>query len=390
MPGEENPQQPVSVLYVDDEVGLLELGKDFLGRTSGFKVDIMDDPQEALERLLTDRYDAIVSDYQMPSMDGIAFLKELRKRNNRTPLIIFTGKGREDVVIEALNSGADFYLQKGGNPSAQFAELSNMIRQSVCKKKNEIQLYRTKQNLAAILDTMIDGMVITDVNGTILSMNKTTLKTMDMENECGLLGTNVFDHILDEDQGWLKEEFVKTLYGKQTPMRPFRSVTPDGKVMWMEAISTKMRYEGQDAVLIVFRDISQRMAAEERLRLSEERYSSIVESQTEMICRFLPNLDVTFMNRSFINTFKQAIDGEVRNIGEFASPSEREMFKQFLRNFTPEDRMKTLTRPFPLKDGTDGSVEWNVHVLFDAEGVPVGYQAVGRIKVVVKRAVNRN
>jgi PAS domain S-box-containing protein len=265
-----------------------------------------------------------------------------------------------------------------------------MIRQSVCKKKNEILLYRTKQNLTAILETMIDGMVIADVNGSILSVNKTTVKTMDMEDECGLLGTNVFDHTLDEDKGWLREEFVKTFHGKQTPMRPFRSVTPDGKVMWMEAISTKMRYEGQDAVLIVFRDISQRMAAEERLRLSEERYSSIVDLQTEMICRFLPNMDVTFMNQSFVNTFKQVFDGEVRNLGELASPSEREVLRQFLRSFTPEDRMKVFTCPFPLMDGTEGVAEWNVNALFDAEGVPVEYQAVGRVKVVVKRAVSRN
>lgn len=137
-------------------------------------------------------------------------------------------------------------------------------------------------------------------------------------------------------------------------------------------------------------DISQRKEAEEKLRLSEERYSSIVESQTEMICRFLPNLDVTFMNRSFINTIKQVIDCEVRNIGELVSPSECEMFKQFLRGFTPEDRMKTLTRPFPLKDGTEGSVDWNVHALFDAEGVPVEYQAVGRVKVTLKRVVSRD
>jgi DNA-binding NarL/FixJ family response regulator len=47
------------------------------------------------------------------------------------PFIIFTGKGREEVVIEALNSGADFYIQKGGDPKAQFAELAHKIRQAV-------------------------------------------------------------------------------------------------------------------------------------------------------------------------------------------------------------------------------------------------------------------
>ncbi len=59
----------------------------------------------------------------MPGMDGIQLLKALRDSGDRTPFILFTGRGREEVAIEALNHGADFYLQKGGNVEVQFAEL---------------------------------------------------------------------------------------------------------------------------------------------------------------------------------------------------------------------------------------------------------------------------
>ncbi len=74
-----------------------------------------------------DRLAAAVSDDQMPAMDGIEFLKAVRGWGDKTPFIIFTGKGREDVVIEALNTGADFYLQKGGEPKSQFPELAHKI-----------------------------------------------------------------------------------------------------------------------------------------------------------------------------------------------------------------------------------------------------------------------
>jgi len=77
------------------------------------------------------RYDAIISDFQMPEIDGITLLKEIRASGNTIPFIIFTGRGREDVVIEALNNGADHYIQKGGNPDAQFTELAHSIRRSV-------------------------------------------------------------------------------------------------------------------------------------------------------------------------------------------------------------------------------------------------------------------
>jgi DNA-binding response OmpR family regulator len=104
------------ILYVDDEPCLLDIGKLFLERSGQFSVDIITDAPAALCLLDTKTYDAIVSDYQMPDMDGIAFLKKVRTSGNTTPFILFTGKGREEIVIEAINSGADFYIQKGGEP----------------------------------------------------------------------------------------------------------------------------------------------------------------------------------------------------------------------------------------------------------------------------------
>jgi len=124
------------VLYVDDEPGLLEIGKLFLEKEGEFAVDTLTSAREALDQLNTERYDAIISDYQMPEMDGITFLKQLKASGDATPFIIFTGRGREEVVIEALNEGADFYIQKGGEPKAQFVELANKIRYAVSRRRS--------------------------------------------------------------------------------------------------------------------------------------------------------------------------------------------------------------------------------------------------------------
>ncbi len=112
-----------SVLYVDDEPMLLELAKIFLEQTGDFRVDTLTSAPAALDILTRTSYDCIISDYQMPVMDGIVFLKTVRSRGNALPFIIFTGKGREEVVIEALNSGADFYLQKGVIPKHSLPNL---------------------------------------------------------------------------------------------------------------------------------------------------------------------------------------------------------------------------------------------------------------------------
>lgn len=63
----------------------------------------------------------------MPGMDGIAFLKALRVEYPTLPFIIFTGRGREDVVVSAFEAGVDFYFLKGGAPKPQFAELAGKI-----------------------------------------------------------------------------------------------------------------------------------------------------------------------------------------------------------------------------------------------------------------------
>ena len=63
----------IRVLYVDDEPGLLELSKLFLESEGSFAVDTLTSASEALIHLKTKRYDAIISDYQMPEIDGIGF-----------------------------------------------------------------------------------------------------------------------------------------------------------------------------------------------------------------------------------------------------------------------------------------------------------------------------
>jgi CheY-like chemotaxis protein len=143
----------ISVLYVDDEPALLEIGAFFLEGSGLMHVDCIDSAHEALKMIGTTRYDAVVSDYQMPGMDGIAFLKELREDYPDLPFIIFTGKSREEIVIEALNSGADYYIQKGGEPQPQFAELAHCIRRSVERHRANETIFHQNRLYSVVSST---------------------------------------------------------------------------------------------------------------------------------------------------------------------------------------------------------------------------------------------
>ncbi len=141
----------ISILLVDDEEILLEASKLYLENLSEkFQIFPLNSAIKALEKLDSNAFDIIISDYQMPKMNGLEFLEKLRSVGNETPFIIFTGKGREEVAIQALNLGADYYLQKGGETRSQFRELVNLIEKLVEKKQIDVARKRLLEQQISI------------------------------------------------------------------------------------------------------------------------------------------------------------------------------------------------------------------------------------------------
>ena len=105
----------ISILYVDDEPGLLELCRIFLEQTGEFRVETVESAQEALSLLRHEHYDAVISDYQMPVMDGFEVLEAMRvmESTRKIPVIVVTGKILSEAEMERLNQGVAVVLAKG-------------------------------------------------------------------------------------------------------------------------------------------------------------------------------------------------------------------------------------------------------------------------------------
>ena len=147
----------IHILHLDDEPIVLEISKMYLERTGRISVESTTDPQEAIRMLASTRFDTVVSDYEMPVMDGIEFLKEIRECGHDLPFILFTGRGREEVVIRAFNNGATFYLQKGGDPGSQFAELAKKVILAAGQYRTKLKithLYQIFQALREVSGTL--------------------------------------------------------------------------------------------------------------------------------------------------------------------------------------------------------------------------------------------
>ena len=161
----------IKILIVDDDPEVLEITKIFLERTGYFKVATGNSAAEGLLKLEEQTFEAVISDYEMPDMNGLDFLKEIRGGGNIIPFIIFTGRSREDVVIEAMNSGADYYIQKGSDLKSLFAELTHKILLAVEKKRSEKALSEANEYKNRLIESHIDPLLTIDNRFKIMDIN---------------------------------------------------------------------------------------------------------------------------------------------------------------------------------------------------------------------------
>jgi len=117
----------------------------YLRQKSDFEVLAAQSAKEALEILSECEVDVIVADYQMPGMNGLQLLREIRNKGNDIPFIMFTARDSKELAIEALNCGADFFVKKGGGGDVRsmFTELISVMEHAVIKRRGNLADHET-------------------------------------------------------------------------------------------------------------------------------------------------------------------------------------------------------------------------------------------------------
>jgi PAS domain S-box-containing protein len=282
----------LNVVFIDDEPDLLKVGRSLLEKNGGFHVATFESASEAMQHLRANRADAIVCDYIMPDMNGLEFLTLARKEFGDIPFILFTGRGQEETVIQAMERAVDFYVRKDKDAKRQFEELREKIikavrehRERAAQKESASILSETQKalNAASFSVSMVDDHV--RFSAPLQEWLGESAETK--EQALSIMERRVY--LADQDR--LKEALRSVMSQQVEKMELEVRVLPQTGEMRTLSMRLKTNKEGNGrpiSVLGILQDVTEEKKQEERIRVTLTKVTEgIIIVDREGVVRFL-------------------------------------------------------------------------------------------------------
>lgn len=260
------------ILHIDDDIFEQELVAINLTRLADdLVIEWSESAVLALEKLEEEEYDLIISDYQMPEMNGLEFLGRIRQLGYDIPLIFVTGQGNEKLAAESFREGASDYFTKEES-FAHYDRLLNSIRRVATASIHNREFKLTERKYKKLYEDNIAGVFQTSVEGEMLECNKAFKKILGYDENLDLFGFKVADWYWDNSH---RSDFLNKimLHGRVNNYE-LHLINNKGEDVWLL----------NNAVLLAKRiiqgtvvDITQRKLAELAIERSEEQLRRLVE-----------------------------------------------------------------------------------------------------------------
>lgn len=282
-------KKAIRVLHVDDDAFFLKMTKGILEEQNSFHFDVAQSVEEAMKKLKQGKFEVIISDFQMVDKDGLDFLRELKASGYMVPFILFTGKGKEKVAINALNLGAFRYIDKRGDSKTVYGELASCIQQAFVHGRAEESLRESEEKFRAIFENCSEAIMIMDDSGKLCYVNQAALKIFGCTKEN--VGARFFEQWVQS----FPSSFHKKVDDALDKLRvertePFTIGTlevpflrADGKKRLVEVSLTSFKQNGRWNAVSFIRDITERKEHETMLLESRQKFMALFSENPEAV-----------------------------------------------------------------------------------------------------------
>ena len=286
-----DPLDEIRILHVDDDVNQSEFLRYFLPEMDeAFRIDFVSDPCQVMEKMGSEIYDCVVTDYQMPKMNGIELAEKIRESFD-LPIIIYTGQGSEEIAEAAFSAGIDDYLRKEMDPS-HYQVLSKRIRNVVDKKRLDI-MYKT------IIEETNESIIIS-VRNKIEFANNAAMDLFGIEDVSDLVAEQYrFLRNKEPNRNILGNDKISSEYSDHI-LSKYHILSKDGRDVIVDASSGPITYNGKNGRITFLRNITEKEKLEKEKRESQERFHALFE--------LAPVGIMTFDLRGFITSINPAFE----------------------------------------------------------------------------------
>ncbi|MEM9906363.1 MAG: PAS domain S-box protein [Cyanobacteria bacterium P01_D01_bin.44] len=273
----------------------------------------------------------------------------------------------------------DIDLRELKQAEQQLQQLNQALEVKVKERTKALAMTQLAVDLAG------DGVFLVHPGGSFAYVNESACSMLGYSRE-ELLTLSVPDISLDfSADSW--NEHWQNIKQQQSLTIESRHLAKDGHIYPVEISLNYLELDGEAYKFAFVRDISDRKQAEAELRASRAYYRGIIADQTELICRFLPNGTLTFVNDAYCDFFQKT---PAELIGQTFTPllpdEDKDIPLQYFNRLSIDNPVVTYEHRVIAPDGTIAWQQWTDRALFDPDGNFIEFQAVGRDITALKEA----
>jgi len=229
---------------------------------------------EALKQALTKDWDVIISDFRMPSLNGLEALEIVKKTGKDIPFLIVSGSIGEDAAVEILKKGAADYIMKD-RIARLVPEVERELREAEARREQvrmEQALVESETKYRELVDEVSDGFFIMDKEGVTNFANLALAKMLGFRHPSELIGKNFMGFVSPDVKEEVLKHFKNAMQAKSVSETIIsKIIRPDGKEKYLE-IRPSFIYKDDNVIGSrgVMRDITERKQLEQQLRQSQK------------------------------------------------------------------------------------------------------------------------